>query len=937
MSFNEQTFACIGMMQNIIREHFERMQAKIKICDDKASKELRTISKFMNDLHYIGTVYEKSLFKLCEDFQQQMKLFIHDEKLSQYYQLVINCLLRHGDTIQKQYEQLNSVRSTFEVIDRDFKMTTDNILESVNSSLNIYKEKSQEFDYLYRKYVKSSVSLNGLNSPIKRPKSGRNSGLNESNEFFSAQNAEDQALSAFADLENLFQFNMGNLKGRISDCFSKELNVKYKMRQGAVTVLNSFGANLNADFEKKTATLESNPDSYRCYFEHLEKENSLEFNQKINFTNYELKFCSFYNFLKLDNLFEQPYARTLCQKVFTLGKTISPRIRIYIDLLLENLYRQNAEFSKEIIEEINFIMSNVKTSEYLIYMLVFKKCQLLYEKPFVNITFKREQFKNLQPIAQYFFLNYLNSTDVNCEAIFTFLKFSLTIFNEQKNSFIESLSKIVILNDAKFWLELMNFINQNYKVYSGLEGFVSSNITSNVNVITGIRSIVGAIKTNLNAQPSKEVGQNKAFDDVSFFLFKLRLDFETITDILLSLAPKAGVSFDNVKAILQRNQDLFLSQISGQNTSTEEQEKSLAKISRSLNKWEKIALVCKKCVQFLNSPKDVFKIITLNQFMYAERKRIFMRALLNFDLTKLPHFRRSILKTKIEAGMARKHLKVSGFQDADSIIALDVKRTFCNNPNFNSSNLELILKNISHPEIGRFSYYQGLNYIASYFYVVFDGNELDTYNFVISMMHNYFFNYVDSELKNLKRLFFCLKRLVKAYLPILYNYLENEQKLDMDIIFASWCLTLFTTITQYYSRSVYLDEIIDIFICKGWPGFFKVVLVILESLEEKILTLGYEDILVLLSELPKNDFAEFVAAESQRSKRKSCAELQLEEITEQKTEVESPVRFSFKQRIKHLTKVNKTLMICYHNEYYRILEQIDEFWHKINKKIRISS
>jgi len=937
MSFNEQTFACIGMMPSVIREHFERMQAKIKVCDEKAGKELRTISKFMNDLHYIGTVYEKSLFRLCEEFQQNLKLFIHDDKLSQYYQLVINCLLRHGDTIQKQYEQLNSVRNTFEVIDRDFKMTTDNILESVNSSLAIYKEKSQEFDFLYRKYVKSSVNLNGPNGSVRRPKSGRNSGLNESNEFFSAQNAEDLALNAFSDLENMFQFNMGNLKGRISDCFSKELNVKYKMKQGAVSVLNSFGAASSADFQKKISALESSPESFRCYFEHLEKENSLEFNQKINFSNYELKFCSFYNFLKLDNLFEQPYAKTLCQKVQTLGKSVSPRIRIYIDLLLETLYRQNAEFSKEIIEEINFIMGNVRTSEYLVYMLIFKKCQLLYEKPFINITFKKEQFKNLQPIAQYFFLNYLNSTDVNCEAIFTFLKFSLTIFNEQKNSFIESLNKIVILNDAKLWLELMQFINQHYKVYSGLEGFVSNNITSNVNVITGIRSIVGAIKTNLNTQPAKEVGQSKAFDDIAFFLFKLRLDFETITDILLSLAPKAGVPFDSVKALLLRNQDLFLSQISGQNSSTEEQEKSLAKISRSLNRWEKIAVVCKKCVQFLNSPSDIFKLISLNQFMYAERKRIFMRALVNFDLINLPEFRRFMLKTKIEAGMARQNLKVSDFQDVDSIISLDVKRTFCDDPNFNSANLELILKNISHPDIGRFSYYQGLNYIASYFFVVFDGNELDTYNFVISMMHNYFFNYVDSELKNLKKLFFCLKRLVKAHLPILYNYLENEQKLDMDIIFASWCLTLFTTITQYYSHSEHLDEIIDIFISKGWPGFFKVIIVILESLQEKILSLGYEDILVMLSEVPKNDFSEVIIADSQRAKLPDGSEVQLEERLGQQAEAGKPVKFSFKQKIKSLNKVNKNLMICYHNDYYRILEQIDEFWHKINKKIRFSS
>ena len=196
-------------------------------------------------------------------------------------------------------------------------------------------------------------------------------------------------------------------------------------------------------------------------------------------------------------------------------------------------------------------------------------------------------------------------------------------------------------------------------------------------------------------------------------------------------------------------------------------------------------------------------------------------------------------------------------------------------------------------------------------------------------MHNFFFNYVDSDLKNLKKLFFCLKRLVKVHLPILYNYLENEQKLDMDIIFAAWCLTLFTTITQYFPRSRRLDEIVDIFVSKGWPGFFRCVLVIMECLEERILGLGYEEILVLLSELQRNDFKDVMEADLARRAQAIAGQVEIGEKEE--------YVFSFKKRIRRYARVNKTLMICYHNEYYRMLEQIDEFWHKINKKIRLSS
>jgi hypothetical protein len=947
MSLNEQTFASINTMPNIIREHFDRMNAKIKVCDEKSTKEIKALSKFLNDLHFIGSAYEKSLFKLCEDFQQQMKHFIHDDKLTQYFQLVINSLLRHGDTIQKQYEKVSGIRNTFGAIDKDFKMTTENVIESVGSNLAVYKEKSQEFEYLYKKYIKSSISLtNQSNSGQKSSRRIERTSSSDLNEFTSSRDAEDQALLCYTDVENLFQYNIANLKRRINDCYNKEMNVKHKVKQSALVLIKTFAIDLKTEYQPKIDSLEISPENFRCYFDHLEKENSLEFNPKITLNNFELKFFPFHNFMKLDSIFDQPYAKTLSNKVTSLGKIISPRIKIYIDLLLDYIYKANIEFSKEIIEEINFIMSNVKTSEYLIYNLILKKSLILFEKPFTNITLKRDQFKNIQPISQYFFLNYLsgNGNEINCEAIFNFLKFTLTVFNEQKICFIESLSRIVLVNDARFWGDLMSFIYQHYKQNSNLESFVSANLSNNPNLINGIRNLVGVIKTNLATPQGKDTAYTKAFNDVAYFIFKLRLDFETITDILLVLAPKAGVTFEFVKTILQKNQDLFLSQISGQNFSISEQEKSLAKISKSLNRSEKIFLVCKKCVQYLNEPSQIYKIITLNKFIYGDRKRIFIRALLNFDLEKSPVFRQAILRTKIEPGMAKERLVISNFQDVDTIISLDVKRTFCDNKDFNPSKLELILKNISHPDVGRFSYYQGLNYIASYFYVLFEGDEILTYNFVISIMHNYFFNYVDSDLKNLRKLFFCLKRLIQMYLPVLYNYLENEQKLDMDIIFASWCLTLFTTITQSFPKSKQLDEVIDIFVSKGWPGFFKIVIVILDLLQEKILNLGYEDILIVLSDLAKTNFIELInidisnqqlAFESQdRSREKG---LRLENDLGEKTLDSLYAPFSFKQKIKKFTKINKTSLICYQNDYYKILEQIDEFWHKINKKIRLSS
>ena len=41
-------------------------------------------------------------------------------------------------------------------------------------------------------------------------------------------------------------------------------------------------------------------------------------------------------------------------------------------------------------------------------------------------------------------------------------------------------------------------------------------------------------------------------------------------------------------------------------------------------------------------------------------------------------------------------------------------------------------------------------------------------------MNTRFLKYVDKDLKNIKILFFYLKRLIKYYLPKLHDYFENE-------------------------------------------------------------------------------------------------------------------------------------------------------------------
>ncbi len=76
-------------------------------------------------------------------------------------------------------------------------------------------------------------------------------------------------------------------------------------------------------------------------------------------------------------------------------------------------------------------------------------------------------------------------------------------------------------------------------------------------------------------------------------------------------------------------------------------------------------------------------------------------------------------------------------QKPENIIGMDVRRTYIGNKLFNQELLTNILTNISDGEVGRFSYYQGLNYLATYFLILFDYDIVKAYNVLITILYDH--------------------------------------------------------------------------------------------------------------------------------------------------------------------------------------------------------
>ncbi len=148
---------------------------------------------------------------------------------------------------------------------------------------------------------------------------------------------------------------------------------------------------------------------------------------------------------------------------------------------------------------------------------------------------------------------------------------------------------------------------------------------------------------------------------------------------------------------------------------------------------------------------------------------------------------------------------------------------------------------------------------------------------------------------------FYLTNMVKLYYPKVWHHFIQKLKIDFEGIFFGWLCTLLTTTIYEQEDTHHLDSIIDIFIIKGWLGFIKVILVILDRFKDEILMI--QDINSLLKFF--NSFTNSL------------------QILDQKD-------IDFKREIgnyRNFKKINLSNLKCL---FLQIQNEKDNFWHSLN-------
>ena len=282
----------------------------------------------------------------------------------------------------------------------------------------------------------------------------------------------------------------------------------------------------------------------------------------------------------------------------------------------------------------------------------------------------------------------------------------------------------------------------------------------------------------------------------------------------------------------------------------------------------------------------------------------------------------------------------------DNIITLDVKRTHVERKEFDHVSLEQVLRNIAHPKMGNFAYYQGLNYIVAYVLDVLR-DPVETYNVSITLMELHFRKYVNHNMDNLNILFYILRRLLQVFLPNLAEHIDRNENMEANATYANWFLTLFTTLKQFKQNVRLLDQVFDVFLAAGWVGFFKCVLVMFYYLEEDILALQSEEMIMFLNDFTKKGFerlGEKLVAKSRQKGKPSLARLpsdpnlpgvepkRLPSLGSQ-AGLEAPGLFNFKREIREFGLVNKLLLVEFAMEYHNMREAVEKKWIEVLKKV----
>lgn len=191
----------------------------------------------------------------------------------------------------------------------------------------------------------------------------------------------------------------------------------------------------------------------------------------------------------------------------------------------------------------------------------------------------------------------------------------------------------------------------------------------------------------------------------------------------------------------------------------------------------------------------------------------------------------------------------------EDVIIMDVHRSFTLLKSIDPAALINILKTYAYydPNI---QYCQGMNFIVGFLYLLLQDESL-SFNFLNALIEKFKMGQLYSQdVPLLRAIFYQMDRLIYLHYPHLTSGLRNEG-INSSHFTSAWFITLFTYSLQYSKDEKPSEMLMTIwngFLLYGWKAIFKTALFIIGEFEERILEGKFDEVMVMLGDLPKSTF-----------------------------------------------------------------------------------
>ena len=484
--------------------------------------------------------------------------------------------------------------------------------------------------------------------------------------------------------------------------------------------------------------------------------------------------------------------------------------KFYSYTFLTKLIKLNQKYIINLKNEKNFVhLSNIlndisikESNKIEILKLIIDISQIITYKEWhiFNILRKKNKYLSTKTFWSKIIIDsFIN--DLNNEAN-SILGGQNVINENNKNK--EKENNVFLLEFIHFSNLIKNYkkLNYNQKIY--LDKYARNNI---INILTkGIEGMCSFfVQENIVMEVISDFGKNFGFNSEVTNFYKLLLD-----------------------VYMNRNFIYNLKQISLKEKSTERIAKIclISNISKFLPKNNLINLLTLEKSMTEEIKKNIFRNYLINPKITIEERAKIWGLMLNIKQLKKQYNYEEIKQKILKSIENNEFPKESKTSQNIGIIQLDVNRTFFTNKK-ESKKHQICIKNVlisllsASKNIG---YYQGMNYIAAFFYQIFDFNEEETFYYMLAVVKNTRFKELfEKDLYLLQINFNVFEKILKIYIPEIYENLNNNQ-VKPNYYLPPWFLTLFTFVSPIFEKEKvpkFNLLVLESFFLNGWSAIFN--------------------------------------------------------------------------------------------------------------------